>query len=144
MSTPPLRVFVVHDQPIKARMQAFAATVPLGGKPIEVIFREYDKQRSLDQNAAAWQVVTAISEQVWPNGEQFERETWWLLLKREFFGPEFIRLPDGSVVEQEPRSKWRNTKEFSGWIEFVFQYAAEHQVVLPHDVVRPTGEKGSR
>lgn len=125
--------FILRSPLQRSALSEYLLTVP--AEPVhEVIIREWKSKRTLDQSAAAWVVVTAISEQVWIEGRQYSKDVWWLHLKREYFGPAHKQMPDGSLVEVEPRSSVRNTKEFSEWLEFLHSKAVELGVVLEaHD-----------
>lgn len=117
---------------LRTDLQRFAAVECINALPTdklhEVIVREHKSKRTLEQSAMAWAIVTAISEQVWVDGRQYSKEAWWLHLKREFFGPEYQQMPDGSMVEVEPRSRVKDTKEFSEWLEFLNWSAADKGV----------------
>jgi hypothetical protein len=57
--------------------------------PIEVIFRELMKVRSLDANAAYWAgPLRDISEQAWVQGKQYSAEVWHEQFKREYLPDE--------------------------------------------------------
>ena len=119
---------------LRTDLQRFAAVECINALPTdkmhEVIVREHKSKRTLEQNAEAWVVVTAISEQVEVEGRRYSKDVWWYHLKREYFGPEFEQMPDGRVVEVEPRSRIKNTKEFYDWKEWLYSKAAELGVVL--------------
>lgn len=94
-------------------------------------------KRSDSQNAKLHATIGDIARQLQPDGKRYEPETWFRHLKREFFGPEYVELPDGTVIEKEPRSRWRNRKHFGEFIEFVTAFAVENGVHLtaPHHIV---------
>ena len=74
-------------------------------KPIEVVFREEKKARTLDANARMWAgTLKDISEQAWVGGRQFSAETWHEFFKREFL-PEDID-PSIDVLVKDGYRKW--------------------------------------
>jgi hypothetical protein len=89
------------------------------------------KKRSLEANALAHVVVSAIAEQVEIDGKRFPHDVWWWELKRRFFGRQFQEFPDGTVREVEPRSRWRNSWHFAEFIEFLYSQASDMGVVIP-------------
>ena len=91
------------------------------------------KKRSLEANALAHVIVSAIAEQVEIDGKRFPHDVWWWELKRRFFGRQFQEFPDGSVREVEPRSRWRNSRHFAEFIEFLYAEAADMGVVIPEN-----------
>lgn len=125
--------FILRSPLQRSALSEFLLTVP--ADPVhEVIIREHKSKRSTDQSAMAWVIVTAISEQVELDGRRYSKEVWWLHLKRSYFGPEFEQMPDGRIVEIEPRSRCKDTKEFSDWLEFLQSTAISMDVVLEaHD-----------
>lgn len=137
MRMTPLRAFVIRpDMPqVKGRAVDYLHSIPAEADAFEVVIRPHDPTRTIEQNNLAWLIVTAISEQVWPDNRQFSKDVWWLQLKKDFFGPHIVELPDGSFLETEPESKGRGKKKFSDWLEFLFRTAAEFEVELPEEAI---------
>jgi hypothetical protein len=81
--------------------------------------------RTSEQNRLAWDIVTAMAEQVQVGGKRFSKDVWWLQMKREFFGRELREMPDGTLVEVEPASHSRSVEKFTEWVEFLYMRAAE-------------------
>lgn len=133
----PLRAFVVRpDMPqVKGRVVDYLHAIPVEADAFEVVIRPHDPTRTIEQNSLAWLIVTAIAEQVWPDNRQFSKDVWWLQLKKDFFGPNIVELPDGSFLETEPESRGRGKKKFSDWLEFLFITAVSFGVVLPDEAV---------
>jgi hypothetical protein len=65
--------------------------------PLDVRISEHRDSRSLAQNRLMWQRLAEIAEQVWPEGRQFDAETWNEHAKREF-------LPEET---RKGKRKWR-------------------------------------
>lgn len=121
--------FILRSPLQRSALSEYLLTVP--ADPVhEVIIREWKSKRSTDQSAMAWVIVTAISEQAEVEGRRYSKDVWWYHLKREFFGPEYQQMPDGTITEIEPRSRVKNTQEFSVWLEFLHSKAAEMGVRL--------------
>lgn len=129
--------FRVKNSFVKQRAINYIMSLPDDGD-FEVVVQPYDPKRSIDQNRLAHLVVNCIQEQVYlPTGDgharKFSFDAWWLQLKKNFFEPEILELPDGSFIEQEPRSRDKKTKRFKHWIDYLFQFAAEEGVVIPEE-----------
>lgn len=127
------RLFILRNNDIKARAVQFLADLPDDGTVYEVLIKVHDPKRSNDQNELAHVIVTAIQEQVWLPDEQGKKrqfclEAWWLQLKKNYFHPEILELPDGTFTELEPRSRDKGTKTFKKWVDYLFQFAAEADV----------------
>lgn len=59
-------------------------------KPLELVIREQQKARKLDQNALMWVSQLAdISAQAYVNGRTFSAEVWHEFFKREYLPEEF-------------------------------------------------------
>lgn len=59
--------------------------------PIEIVFREQVKSRSLDANALMWVgPLNDIAEQAWFGGKKFSAEIWHEYFKREYLPDQFI------------------------------------------------------
>lgn len=136
-----IRSFVMRDDLIRQRIIQYIRELTFD-QICEVVIRFYDPKRSLEQNSLAWVINTAIAEQLKPEGQSFTKDTWWLYLKREHFGPQIITLPDGSFIEGETKSSDKGKRSFSEFVEFLHWYAAEHQVQLPSESVELHFQKG--
>lgn len=138
------RSFVIRDSAIKKRALDFIAALP-ANELWDVEIRPHDPKRSIEQNNLAWLIVTAISEQWFSDqGRQFEKDSWWTQLKREWFGPKILELPDGSFIEREPDSHDKGKKTFAGFLEYLFWRSADVGVVLPdeaHELRRAADER---
>lgn len=69
----------------------FLANLPLDpDEPLEVVVRERQKPRRLDQNALMWAgPLRDIAEQAWVQGQRFAAEVWHEQFKRDFLPEEF-------------------------------------------------------
>ena len=127
-----MKQFIIRTDLQRSAAAECIAQLPLS--PLhEVIIREHRTRRNLEQNELAWKIVTAISEQVEVEGRRYDKDIWWVHLKSQFFGREMVEMPDGRLIEREPRSSTRDTGKFSEWIEFLYSVAAEHEVVIHED-----------
>lgn len=80
--------------------------VPIDTKsPIEVVVREKQKARKLDQNARYWAgPLKDIAEQAWVDGKQFSDIVW-----HEFFKKEFLPEEHDQELCKEKYRKWAFT-----------------------------------
>lgn len=90
---------------------ALAGNIPVDAhKPVEVVFREPPKQRSLDANARMWVgPLKCIAEQAWLEGRQYSDETWHRHFKKMF-------LPDPDLLSPEELAKRvKNPETYRKW-----------------------------
>jgi hypothetical protein len=74
-------------------------------KPIEIIFREERKVRTLDANARMWAgPLKDISEQAWLHGRQFADEVWHYYFKEKYLPED--NDPDIESMTKEGYRKW--------------------------------------
>ncbi|MHB1176094.1 MAG: recombination protein NinB [Sulfuriferula sp.] len=121
---------LVHSE---ARRRAAQAVQEAPGGMIVTIA---EASRTLDQNAAQWPILQAISEQLqWPvNGkmECLTPDEFKDILTVAFKG-DSIRLAQGvsgGVVMLGARTSKMNKKEFSDWLEFLHWFCAEKNIDL--------------
>lgn len=92
-SRPPLapRTFRLVDEEVRARILAAVKHLPIDTlRPIEVVFREEQKRRRADANAAMWAgPLRDIAEQAWLDGRQFSAEVWHIFLKRQLLPEDY-------------------------------------------------------
>lgn len=131
-------VYVIRSSIIMQRLMQFLTTLGPDGE-WEVIIRKHDPNRSGEQNSLAWVITDAVADQVLPDGSKFTKDSWWTHFKREYFGPSLIILPMGGVIEQETTSASRGKKAFSGFLESIFKFSAEHGVILPDEAIEYKG-----
>lgn len=75
------------------------------GKPIEIVYREENKVRTLDANARMWVgPLKDISEQAWLHGRQFSDEVWHNYFKEKFLPED--NDPDMESMTKEGYRKW--------------------------------------
>lgn len=91
--------------------------------------------RSLEQNAAQWPILTAFAKQLeWPvNGQMVLMTNYeWKSVLTAAFRNETARLAmglNGGVVMLGERTREFDKKEFSEWLEFLNAIAAERGVM---------------
>lgn len=114
--------------------------------PLEVLIREYNPKRSLDQNALMWAgPLNDISTQVYLNHQTYTPEAWHEYFKQMFLPEDFdeeqcrpgyqkwLYLPDGN--RKLVGSTTQLTKHgFSLYLEQIYAFGAEQGVMF--------GEKG--
>jgi len=129
------KVFILRTGAIVDHLMSFIDQIEVNeNNPVVVKFGELT--RTLDQNAAQWPVLEAISKQLqWPvNGQLcwLEPEEWKDILTAAFKG-EQIRLAqgvNGGVVMLGLRTSKMGKKEFSEWLEFLHWFCADRGVDL--------------
>lgn len=109
------------SQAVQDAPHGFAVTV---GEP----------NRSLDQNAAQWPILTEISKQLeWPvNGQMVHLEPdEWKAILTAGFKQDGVRLAQGvsgGVVMLGARTSKMGKGEFSEWLEYLHWFCAERGV----------------
>lgn len=66
------------------------------GKPLAVTVSEHKERRTLSQNKRYFALLTAISEQVWISGRQYDPEVWHEELKNQLAPKE--ESPSGGMI----------------------------------------------
>lgn len=94
------RTFVLRTEGNAAALHTFlkqnAKAMAEAGKPLAVTVSEHRERRSRDQNKRYWALLTAIHEQVWVGGRQFDPEVWHEHM-REAFAPK-EESPSGGLI----------------------------------------------
>jgi hypothetical protein len=143
MSTALARTFVLHTADHAAAMLAFvkanAAAMAKQGQPLEVRVSVHKAKRSSEQNALMWVLLTAIADQAWVAGRQFDAEVWHEHLKRELLPEETARgvakwryLPSGDRVLAMSTTDL-DVSEFSTYVEKLQAKAAVELGVIFND-----------
>jgi hypothetical protein len=85
------RNFRLVDEVARQRAIAMLSNAPLDKvRPLEVVIREAQKARKLDQNALLWAgPLRDISDQAWLEGRQFSAEVWAHYFKVQLLPEEF-------------------------------------------------------
>ena len=98
---------------------------------LEVVVRKREEKRRLQQNALYWVLVTAIAKQMPSHMDEVEHlpKAWDEYFKQLYLGVE------SCVVMAKPMQvttahKTLGVHDFSDYLEQVFVWAAEHDVVL--------------
>jgi len=113
-------------------------------RPLEVLIREQNPKRTLDQNALMWAgPLTDIQNQIYLEGRTFSAEIWHEQFKEWFLPDEFdeelcrpgyekyIYLPDGSRKLSPNASTTLLTKKgFSEYLEQIYAYGADNGVMF--------------
>lgn len=112
-------------QSLAAFVRANAAACLSNGKPLRVIITAEEKKRNNEQNKFYWgAVLSAIAEQAWVNGRQYDKDTWHEYLARRFGVQEEVTLPDGEIVTRRKSTTQMTVGEFSEYLNRVQAYAA--------------------
>lgn len=123
------RVFRLVSNAVRQR-----AIDEIWGAPEGYMASISEPTRSLEQNAAQWPILDALSKQLkWPvNGElvYMEPEEWKDVLTAAF-RQETVRLAEGlngGTVMLGMRTSEMSKAQFSAWIEFLKWFAADRNV----------------
>lgn len=131
------RKFLLGADKVREQVLAVVRNLPIDPlRPLEVVVREEQKARKLDQNALLWVGPLAdLAEQAWIEGRKFTAETWHYYLKKELlpeeFDPELCKDgyvkwefgPDGERVLIGSTTQL-TVKGFSMYLEQVFAFGA--------------------
>lgn len=105
------RVFRLVGEAQRAAAAALLSNLPVDSNdPLEVVFREPVKGRSLDQNALMWAgPLRDIEEQAWLGGRQFSADAW-----HEYFKEQY--LPDDAELQPDELAKRvKNPEKYRKW-----------------------------
>lgn len=115
--------FLIHNAQIINTVSQFLSrnwqAVKERDEVLEVVVREYKKNRNLEQNKRLHAMLQEIADQVWIDGKQFNMETWKEYYKRMFLG--VIELPNGNLMAN-PTHKL-NTKECAEFMQKIEAHA---------------------
>lgn len=105
------RIYRLIGEDQRRAAAAVLANLPVDHKaPLEVVFREPVKARSLDQNALMWVgPLKDIEEQAWLDGRQFKAALWHEYFKEQYLPDEAELQPDElakRVKDPEKYQKW--------------------------------------
>ena len=119
------RSFILRDEAIRDRMLTAGFDLPVDPKhPVEVIFREYKKNRSLEANAYYWsQIVTPLAEHCGYTPEQMHE-----VLLGQIYGTSQRTFRGRKVEVPNRRTSGMLAKEFSDHITHATIIATEQGV----------------
>jgi hypothetical protein len=112
----------------KRAMQAVAAAKP--GWVVSI----QPPNRTSAQNSFYWVTLTAISEQIRPQGKEHSPDIWHAYFKARYLPGRMLELPNGRVVEQEPTTTGLTKEQFSDYVEKVFAWATSHGLVMTDEM----------
>jgi len=90
--------------------------------------------RTSAQNSFYWVTLTAISEQIRPQGKEHSPDIWHAYFKARYLPGRMLELPNGRVVEQEPTTTGLTKEQFSDYVEKVFAWATSHGLVMTDEM----------
>ena len=141
----PTRTILLVGEMQRETAQQVLNNVPLDpAKPIEVVIREQQRSRKLDQNALMWVVLADIAEQAYVNGRCYSAEVWHEFFKREFLPESYTNgitlegykkwdyTPDGRRVLVGSTTKLTTTG-FAEYLQQIEAYAANLGVMFHAD-----------
>lgn len=103
------RTFRLIGEDQRRAAAALLANLPVDAKaPLEVVFREPVKGRSLDQNALMWAgPLRDIEEQAWLAGRQFTAAVWHEYFKEQYLPDDTQLQPDELEKRVKDPAKYR-------------------------------------
>lgn len=127
------RFILSSDQAFKqAKQELITRWEERSGELFEVVFRKWEKKRTLDQNNRYWMLLTDISEQLKPEGVQYSPDTWHEYFKQKILGKDTM-LVDGEPVQVVKSSTKQTVREFTDYMIQIEAWAAERNVVFRMD-----------
>lgn len=103
---------------------------PLNGT-VEVIVREYKENRSLAQNKLLHAVFAEVAKKYADHhGRYYSPDVWKEYFKGRYLGSKPIILPNGQVKDVEQSTAGLNRKQFSDFLERIFQEMAESGILI--------------
>lgn len=94
-------------------------------KPKQVEIRNVRKTRTLDQSALYWEWVSILADEFGNDKEEMHNA-----LKIKILGPDLVNI-SGEIVYVPPKSRDKNTKDFSDYMDKVMAFALEYGIRLP-------------
>jgi hypothetical protein len=120
-----MKTFVLRDKQVLSRVQAYLAS--LDGL-YEVVVRPYKANRTLEQNALMWSVLTEISEQVEWHGQYLSKEEWKDILTAALKRQKVVPGIDGGFVVLGTSTRKLPIADMTELIELAFAFGAQHGV----------------
>jgi len=133
----PTRIILLIGQPQVQLVHNIISNAPIDAEnPIEVIVREKQKSRKLDQNALMWvNQLSDIAEQAYVDGRKYKAEVWHEHFKELYLPEEFeegITLEGYRKYEYTPSgkrvligsTKQLTVKGFSQYLEQIEAFGA--------------------
>lgn len=85
--------------------------------------------RTSAQNSFYWATLTAISEQIRPQGQTHDRDVWHEYFKTLFLPTRMVELPGGQIMELPATTTNLSRSDFSQYVDKVSAWAMEHGLV---------------
>lgn len=104
-----------------------------GGPVVITLGRE---KRSSDQNRKLWPMLTDISQQVVWHGEKYSKEAWKDIISAGWFKQTLVPGIDGGFVALGVRTSELTKEQFSGLIECIYAFGAQHDVQWSEPALR--------
>ena len=86
--------------------------------------------------------LSAISEQIRPQGQAHDPDVWHAYFKTRYLPGRMIELPNGQVMESEPTTTGLTKAQFSDYVEQVLAWAINHGLTQTDEmsVLRATSD----
>lgn len=121
--------FILSSDSIRKRVGMWIQALQLDpANPLEVVIRDYEEPRNLDQNAALWAALTDISEQVVWHGQKYTPEDWKDIITAGLKTQRFAPGIEGGLVALGISTSRLKKREFTELLEYVTWFGTEHGV----------------
>lgn len=119
---------LAHDTARQRALQAVAAAKR------GWVVRIEPPNRTSAQNSFYWATLTAISEQIRPQGQTHDPDIWHAYFKSKLLPGRMIELPNGQVMEQEATTTGLTKTQFSDYVEQVYAWATERGLMMTDEM----------
>lgn len=92
-------------------------------RPLEVVVRQVRPRKTAEQRGLWHALLREMAAATGYTPGQMKE-----VVKREYYGPEWIRFPDGGEREITPSSEAEDREGYSRLIEFTVAFAHEHGI----------------
>lgn len=124
------RYFLANSPERLRRVLAELSRLPASpARPLEVVVRQVRPRKTAEQRGLWHALLREMAAATGYTPGQMKE-----VVKREYYGPERIRFPDGGERETTPSSEEEDREGYSRLIEFTIAFAHEHGV----DVTDPS------
>lgn len=125
------RTFILRTSDVRTSAQAYVGELPIAAPPLEIVVRPHSEERNLDQNAAMWSALRAISEQVVWHGSKLTPENWKDMMTASLRGQKAVPGIDGGFVVLGSGTRRMLKRDMSDLLDLIYAFGAEHGVRFP-------------
>lgn len=123
------KTFVLNSDSIRQRVGIWLQSLVLDpAQLLEVIVRDHEPDRNLNQNAALWAALEDISAQVVWHGQKYSPEDWKDIITAGLKTQRFAPGIEGGLVALGISTSRMKRQEFSDLLEYVSWFGAREGV----------------